>query len=93
MSALPVEARSIAGRAADYINQHGWCQGTYHSYETGQVCMIGAIDEAAGGCNRDDLSEYLHGVLLVHPPAWNDDPDRTQADVTGVLYAVEEGWL
>jgi hypothetical protein len=93
VSELPAEARLLAGRAGDYIEKHGWAQATFEA-PTGAVCMTGAINRS-GSFFRDEfaLKSHLVDVLDVHPMGWNDEPGRTQSDVVGVLYAVEEGWL
>jgi cytochrome c551/c552 len=93
-TALSDEARELAGRAGDYINQHGWIQRGY-GQPFGAVCMRAAISY----CEQDytgvsgKLAKHLSMVLEGSPEVWNDKPGRTQADVVGVLYAVEEGWL
>jgi hypothetical protein len=93
MSTLSAEARELAGRAGDYINQHGWHQSEYEN-EHGSVCLLGAVYRVSFRDEpRRELKSHLHSALKDWTSGWNDDPGRTQADVVGVLYAVEEGWL
>lgn len=86
-------------RAADVIEECGWCQGAY-SMMDGRVCAIGAIKVAIGLSPDDDeedtafviarraMSDAL-GVQFVHE--WNDDEKRTKEEVTAKLRAVALG--
>jgi hypothetical protein len=96
MSALSPEARALAGRAGDYINVHGWCQGDAVD-ESGGVCLIGGVEHAGTigpTAVVEELLMHLRREVTVRAiSVWNDDPSRTQSEVVGVLFAVEEGWL
>jgi hypothetical protein len=85
--------RVLAGKAADYIREHGWCQFSYEQ-PTGQVCIIGAITSATTPFDiSEELRGYLHDVLGTHGTLWNDLAGRTESEVLGVLDAISEGWL
>lgn len=93
-----MDTRQVLMRAADYIEQHGWQQ---HSFGTrnGPVCMIGACNTVVTGYpwqpwsedgNRAAISativlaDYMRGNV----PDWNDEPGRTQDQVTRKLREV-----
>lgn len=78
--------------AADRV-ANGWCQGVY--YYDGCFCVLGAIADA---CNEDamkisfferlpgEATHQLRGVTGAFVlQAWNDAPDRTQAEVVAKL--------
>lgn len=41
-----MDTPELLDKAADYIDTHGWNQGGYENYETGEVCAAGAICKA-----------------------------------------------
>jgi hypothetical protein len=88
--------RILAGKAADYIREHGWCQFSCEQ-PTGQVCMTGAINRSSFEPPPFDISEelrgYLQDVLRTNGTLWNDLEGRTESEVLGVLDAISEGWL
>lgn len=79
--------------AAQLIRERGWAQGEY-SRQDGALCALGAIREAAAGdavltglatgmlMNR---IERLHGRVYHAIWTWNDAPDRTWVQVTGLM--------
>jgi hypothetical protein len=74
--------------AADYIVQHGWCQGIFQA-SGGQVCAIGALRNVAdeqewAWAAAEQLASYI-GYHRV--PEWNDSPARTSYQVIGALRA------
>ncbi len=80
--------RRVLLDAANYIEQHGWCQGAYRGGSA--VCPIRAI------VTVDPFHE--HGATLRmrkyvggHVEAWNDAPGRTQDEVVGALRACARG--
>jgi hypothetical protein len=84
--------RVLAGKAADYIREHGWCQGEFKS-PTGAVCLIGATQAVpTGGAAYYDLCYHLYQAIGLRSD-WNDHPDRAESEVLGVLDAISEGWL
>ncbi len=70
--------------AADYMRNHGWCQGVAVDRD-GRVCLIGAVSRAAGaypGAYPDNMDkaysryreavERLESYLGMSAAAWND---------------------
>ena len=80
--------------AADYIDQHGWCQGTAHKL-SGEVCLWGAIVAVTDGLDKLTSSSTVHRALELYdmlgadlgmPAAkWNDKLERTKDEVTAFL--------
>lgn len=81
-------------RAADYIRNNGWCQGSYYNFGSDgktAVCMLGAIVKVENLRERD-LSEKHPAVagLLKYVgtptvPAYNDVLGRTKEEVIAAL--------
>lgn len=75
-------------KAADYIEQRGWCQGALRT-STGEVCAIGAIRAVTPSTVRRVLAKQALsaevGSRMV--AAWNDsqDPKRGKDVVTRAL--------
>jgi len=74
--------------AADYIVQHGWCQGLFEG-AGGQVCAIGALrnvsdEQEWAWAAAERLSEHV-GYHRI--PEWNDSPARNQHQVIAALRA------
>jgi hypothetical protein len=77
---------------ADYIREHGWCQGEFHSSD-GRVCLAGAIETTGFGgktyrevlekINRTTDPDYPHGYSCISD--WNDVPGRTVEEVLAIL--------
>lgn len=68
------------------IEARGWCQGDYE--HNGGFCVIGAIRKVTSGApftwsdESGALERFMRGTLgLCWLDVWNDDRDRTQADV------------
>lgn len=95
-----MDARQILLTAADIIGARGWCQGEAQASD-GSVCIVRAIGLAAGATSilitpheeaalqavrtaiaLDGTDDPGDGRSLA---AWNDQPGRTQADVTRAL--------
>jgi hypothetical protein len=89
----------VLNRAADLIEPEGrWGRDDYGYYgpdsdsDMGCYCLIGAIAKAAARApflveNDDAIAAILgfkHGYEI---PRWNDEPDRTQAEVVAALRA------
>ena len=73
--------------AADYIEEHGWCQTVLRDGE--RVCVIGAIRAVHKGRSLEPR-DPVYGLLRerIGPDnivAWNDDPGRTVEDVLAAL--------
>lgn len=88
------DALAILERANEVLDERGWCQHQTMNAR-GQVCAVGAIQEASRFWGRalprrSDLAPYLEAVLLlgaaigIHMgdvPIWNDMPGRSEEDV------------
>jgi hypothetical protein len=68
-------------QAADYIEKHGWCQGSAVKPD-GRVCIVGALDRI--GANTEYICYKLH-ERIGNVPIWNDKSYRTKDEVTGLL--------
>ena len=96
----PARGRRVAERAAELIRADGWAQGWQGGPDVGW-CAAGALaaaaDETAPGAEGAALTDALELVAealadrpgrdaaALGPPAWNDHPDRTCADVLQAL--------
>lgn len=75
-------------QAADYINQYGWCQGTFKN-EQGQVCIVGAL----GAVTQQYKSIHIYSQMRLKitkligcgATIWNDVPGRTKDEVVAML--------
>ncbi len=104
---LPQEAKPLeewrqdALAAAQYIREHGWCQGVTRIVPTGAVCIIGAIDAATGfewdGNNSPPertnrctsaVAERLGDGHTMSIAQWNDERGRTVGEVIAALEAI-----
>lgn len=83
-------------KAAEFLDQHEWCQGTYardaegnprvaHSREAVRFCLIGALLRVYVGDSFFQVRAQITEALQQHPPNWNDAPERTKADVVNLL--------
>lgn len=80
------QVKADAKKAADYIREHGWCQGTMRD-EKGRVCAMGAT-EYCGAENWGQLVDAafrneLGGKIGV--VQFNDRPGRTVEEVLAVF--------
>lgn len=83
--------------AADYIEEHGWCQGQVRD-SFGRVCITGALgyshlDSDLGPLHLDSEVREAAYMLLnkevgIYIAAWNDAPGRTQDEVVTKLREV-----
>jgi hypothetical protein len=76
--------------AADYIEEHGWCQGRPYLGES--ACVIGAVNIVTNGDKRLFETDRLrHAMERVHKTlggsaiSWNDNPTRTKEEVVSAL--------
>lgn len=98
MTTSQVAADLVA--AAAYIERYGWIQGKTGS-PGGPVCAAGALRAIASAPawnpvteeqlqrysdSWDAATDYLGRAL----PNWNDEPERTQAEVVAALRAASE---
>jgi len=72
--------------AAEYIETHGWVQGTEKS-DGGQVCLHGAIKFCAPA---DGDTEIIRAMMRRegYSESWNDADGRNVSDVLTALHAV-----
>jgi|SRR5882672_2719018 len=59
------EISQCFSRAADYLEQHGWCQYSYKN-EMGQVCALGAIGHAMGTLTAPTEMQCVARFYKVH---------------------------
>lgn len=72
-------------RAADYIEEHGWCQHKLKDDE-GRVCLLGAIWKVDGeGLNFMPRVDRAAGVDAGGLISWNNALGRTKQEVVDVL--------
>ncbi len=84
MSKYSEQVRKDAKAAADYIREHGWCQGTFVN-KNGCVCAGGAINRA---CIRDShllYDAFDSEIGTTNTFGWNDTPGRTKEEVLAVF--------
>jgi hypothetical protein len=87
MSATTDDLRMLPQRAADWIDTHGWVQGTEQN-AAGAVCLTGALrfcDPRPG----DWLIAREVFRQRKHAEGWNDAKGRTKAEVQDYLRSVE----
>ena len=84
-------------KAAELLEQKGWCQGTACN-AAGEHCLLGAIWYARYGHDAPHgpvPSKYKWGEVFDrvapytarHPADWNDTPGRTKEEVIAALRA------
>ncbi len=92
-------ASDVLLAAARYIEEHGWSQGWYA--RDGNVCVYGAINAVLTGTPNPlrpyptvlwfEIKARLVRVIGTEDGwRWNDDPDRTEAEVIAALRAASE---
>lgn len=86
-----VTRADVLNRAADLLEEFGWCQGTLGSKAHGEFCILGAAYQAARdlGVTRG-YGVYCEGAYWVGLDEetafrWNDDPRRTKPEVVARL--------
>jgi len=90
-----VTESDVLERAADLLEEFGWCQGKAGSKEEGEFCMFGALITA-----QDDVKGPHRGVYKATRCLddlgggnfidWNDAPGRTKAEVVAALRAAAQ---
>lgn len=71
--------QELAGAVADYIEEHGWTQGTLRN-EQGEVCLIGGI---AGACVGDPSRGYI--LLNGMTNLIESEPPKAVIELAGAL--------
>ena len=94
------QAAAILERAADLLEEFGWCQGRLGGKSVGEMCLMGAMYEAMLDVGVPENIAPLRAALLrVGVPVgvgtaqvanaaeaeWNDEPGRTKAEVVAKL--------
>ncbi len=81
----------VLNRAADLIEERGWCQGEGES-ATGALCLYSAINQAEPGiflralADREVRRRVRKRVdIPTGPIKWNDTPGRTVDEVLNLL--------
>jgi hypothetical protein len=96
-----VTIRERLHRAADLIEEFGWCQGHYRVCEFGHTdcrfhspeafCVYGAYRQSGAdlGSGRGGWEELSAGLwrsdYIRNVACWNDQPGRTKAEVVAAL--------
>ena len=93
------QVRKDAKAAADYIREHGWCQGEFVN-KKGACCMAGARNAVTIGNPQGTHSPYLkdgatrelalreavnNELFDTWTVPWNDTPGRTKEEVLEVF--------
>ena len=100
---MSAEVADVLERAADYIDEHGWCQERYTT-DGVKCCAAGAINMVTTGdpgitrVNEYHIARYVAletlGDVIEENDGWgsvsewNDHPGRTQAEVVAKLREV-----
>lgn len=83
-----MELAEIYSRAADYIEEHGWCQHITHAPD-GQVCLYGALLRTSPYSQAVGALVELGRTLGADPTRsavmWNDAYGRTKEEVIAFL--------
>jgi hypothetical protein len=81
--------RRLLLAAANYIEEHGWCQGALENIN-GQVCLVGALDKTKDYNDQGYYPAILAIQDIIGPRfgEWNDQPGRTKEDVVNLLRQV-----
>lgn len=83
-------ASQLLIRAADYMQQHGWCRKVNRT-ATGRVCVLGALAASVRGyCSYDDPAYTdarirLSRHLKMSVPVWNDKICESKAQAVKAL--------
>jgi len=89
------EERRLVLKVAEYIHEHGWCQGRF-ALPDGRVCLLGALIALyKGGEDEEEIMRVQKLVQIeigsIQIPKWNDRRGRTQEDVLKLLERVAWG--
>lgn len=81
--------------AADHIERVGWYQGWFYSNlldrANSPCCVMGAVIACADDQTQvDRIWNKLNDVVNDGTAVWNDQPERTQGEVVGVLREAAE---
>lgn len=94
---MRLDISAVLNEAAEAIEREGWGQGEYRNPRTGCLCALGAIRVATGvDQDQERIRDYFKAVdaLVKHVGdvvVWNDETDRTQAEVVAKLREAAKG--
>jgi hypothetical protein len=100
-----VTKRDVLHRAADLLEEFGWCQKVYGSKAEGAMCAAGAVGAALVDLgltkDRDPTESGRDGLVWLWDHVeiwtngvgteWNDTPGRTKAEVIQALRESADG--
>jgi hypothetical protein len=103
---VTLTVEQLAARAANIVADRGLTKGQMEEHQDGgPVCALGAICVAltghASAPPKDDegwrlMTDIRHRMQLITGRVslahWNDDKERTAADVVGLFEMVANGW-
>lgn len=83
MTNLADQVADVLEAAADYIEEHGWCQGHYwDGTDAGAVCIQGALSAIPGRIHTANRALAREDGVVTR---WNDTPGREQWEVDQLL--------
>ena len=83
--------RAAIRRAADRIEEVGWCRYVLVDGE-GRMCVSGALQDVTRSSSVAGSARwYLRRVLRMNVVVWNDRPGRTRGQVLRMLRDVASG--
>jgi len=97
LAPVEVNASDVLHRAADLLEEFGWCQNDEGSNKQGQMCILGSVSEAARDLGVDEhvADSWVYRAFEDLVPEglvarWNDRPCRTKAEVVAKLHEAAE---
>ena len=86
------EASKVLLRAADLIEDRGWCQRALED-DMGRYCAIGAILQVPGTTDERSVAatRLMKSICERDVAVWNNAPGRTKEEVVAKLRAVALG--
>lgn len=92
---MTAETAAVLHRAADLLEERGWCQHTTRDDTDGRICAVTAVSDAALEFSADPREAVAAVVRHVCAPGdsrvrgalarWNDAPGRSRREVTDAL--------
>lgn len=82
--------REVLHRAADLLEEFGWCQNDLGSKEQGEFCALGALDEAGLELGLPLFVVWPGEWACSDLVNWNNKPGRTKAEVVAKLREAAE---
>jgi hypothetical protein len=83
----------IMDRAADLLDEKGWCRGRHYDERTGAMCMEGALRQTACSPTRSPawvstlnrVSNFIENHLEMFITTWNDQHCQDRNEATELL--------